>query len=146
MSDLQFHVKVKSDNATKSIAQTRGFAMIIDEPGELGGTNAGANPVEYVLAALGGCLNVVGHLVAKEMELTFNGMEIDLEGDLNPGKFSGKSQVERAGYKEIRVRIKPDTDADENQLQSWLREVENRCPVSDTITNATTVLIALGQD
>lgn len=144
MSDLHFHVKVKSQNKTKSIAQTRGFSMIIDEPGDLNGTNAGANPVEYVLASLGGCLNVVCHLVADEMSISLEGLEIDLEGDLNPGRFSGKSQEERAGYKEIRVRIKPDTKADESQLHKWLEEVESRCPVSETLTNGTPVLIALG--
>jgi len=41
--------------------------MTIDEPDNLGGTDAGANPVEYLLAALSGYLNVVGHLVAREM-------------------------------------------------------------------------------
>ncbi|WP_370696129.1 OsmC family protein [Brachybacterium muris] len=32
----------------------------------MGGDDAGANPVEFVLAALVGCLNVVIHTVAKE--------------------------------------------------------------------------------
>lgn len=144
MPDMQFSVKVKSENKTKAIAQTRGFSMIIDEPGEFGGTNTGANPVEYVLAALGGCLNVVCHLVAKEMGMNLQRVEIDIEGDLNPAKFSGHSQDERAGYKEIRVKIKPETNAEVKQLQEWLYEVETRCPVSETISNGTSVIVKLG--
>jgi large subunit ribosomal protein L25 len=50
---------------------------------------------------------------------------------------------ERAGYKEIRVKVKPHTDADEQVLKDWLAAVENRCPVSDNIRNVTPVKISL---
>ncbi len=66
MSDLKFRIKAKSENATKTVVQARGFEIIIDEPKALGGNDAGANPVEYILAALSGCLNVVGHMIAKD--------------------------------------------------------------------------------
>ena len=143
MSNLKFSVSAKSQNSTKIEATARGFKIIIDEPEELGGTNAGANPVEYVLAALSGCLNVVGHLVAGEMGFTLRGMEIELEGDLDPGKFSGKSMEGRAGYSDIRVTIKADTDADKATLDEWLKVIESRCPVSDNISNPTPLHISL---
>lgn len=143
MPVLKFAVKARSENPTKTVVEARGFKMVIDEPENLGGTNDGANPVEYVLAALSGCLNVVGHIVAKEMGFTLRGIEFELEGDLDPAKFSGKDTDERAGYKEIRVKIKPDADADEETLEKWLETIESRCPVSDNIANATPVKITL---
>jgi len=78
MADLKFRIKAKSENPTKTIVKTRGFEMIIDEPADLGGTNAGANPVEYVLAAYAGCLNVMGHIVANEMKIELAGMELEI--------------------------------------------------------------------
>ncbi|HAE62545.1 MAG TPA: osmotically inducible protein C [Eubacteriaceae bacterium] len=144
MSDLKFGVKARSENPTKTVVEARGFTMIIDEPKSLGGTNEGANPVEYLVAALAGCLNVVSHMVAKEMGFVLKGVEFEIEGNLNPMKFMGKSDVERTGYKEVRVSIKPDTDADEETLKKWLEEVEKRCPVSDNIANVTPVVIELG--
>lgn len=143
MPVLKFAAKAQSENPTKTVVEARGFKMVIDEPENLGGTNDGANPVEYVLAALSGCLNVVGHIVAKEMDFTLRGIEFELEGDLDPAKFSGKDTDERAGYKEIRVKIKPDADADEETLEKWLETIESRCPVSDNIANATPVKITL---
>lgn len=125
------------------MVKARGFNIIVDEPQNLGGDDAGATPVEYVLAALAGCLNVVGHLIAKEMGFNLKGMEIDLEGDLNPARFMGKSKEERAGYKEVRVVIKADADADAETLKKWLKAVEDRCPVSDNILNSTPVKIGL---
>ena len=144
MSIIKFGVNAKSENGTKTLVVTRGFKMTIDEPENMGGTNGGANPVEYLLAALSGCLNVVGHLVAREMGFNINGLELVLEGDLDPAKFSGKSMDGRAGYSEIRVTMKPNTDADKETLDKWIKAVESRCPVSDNISNPTPLHIVLG--
>ena len=144
MTSIKFAVTAKSENNTKTIVETRGFKMTIDEPEALGGTNEGANPVEYILAALSGCLNVVGHLIASEMGFKLNGLEIVLEGDLDPAKFTGKSMDGRAGYSEIRVTLKPDSDADKETLDKWIKVVESRCPVSDNISNPTPLHIVLG--
>ena len=139
MPNIKFSVNAKSENPTKTVVETRGFRIIVDEPQNLGGTNDGANPVEYVLAALAGCLNVVGHLAAKEMGFELKGMSIDIEGDLDPAKFMGKPVESRAGYSEIRVSIKADADVDQATLDKWMDTVESRCPVSDNIGNATPV-------
>lgn len=144
MSTLKFSVQAQSVNSTQTQAKARDFVMTIDEPASLGGTDAGANPVEYLLASLSGCLNVVGHLIAGEMGITLNGIDFDLEGDLDPAKFMGKTASGRAGFMSIKVTMRPDCDADQATLQKWLQTVESRCPVSDNIGNATPVQIALG--
>lgn len=139
MSDLKFRIKAKSENATKTIVKARGFEIIIDEPKELGGGDAGANPVEYLLAALSGCLNVVGHMIANELNIELRGIEISMSGNLNPNRLFGTSMEERAGYKNIEVIMKPDCDASPEILAKWLKLVEDRCPVSDNIGNATSI-------
>lgn len=143
MGILKFSVNAKSESSTKTIVETRGFKMTIDEPESLGGTDDGANPVEYVLAALAGCLNVIGHMAAKEMGFKLDGVNFELDGDLDPSRFLGKSNAERAGYKEIRVNIKPNTDVDKETLDKWLTIIKDRCPVSDNIANSTPVKISL---
>lgn len=141
MADIKFRVKAHSENATKTIVKARKFEIVIDEPADLGGADAGPNPVEYVLAAFAGCLNVMAHVVAKEMNFELRGVEIDLSGDLNPARLFGLSYDERAGYKQIVVRIKPDCDADEATLAKWAESIENRCPVSDNLQHPTPVKI-----
>ncbi|WP_299522592.1 OsmC family protein [uncultured Lutibacter sp.] len=139
MSDLKFRIKAKSENATKTVVKTRGFEIIVDEPKALGGGDAGANPVEYVLAALSGCLNIVGHMIANELNIELRGIEISMSGNLNPNCLFGTSMEERAGYKNIEVIMKPDCDASPEILSKWLKLVEDRCPVSDNIGNATPI-------
>lgn len=136
----KFSVKAESKNKTKSLVTTPGgFEMIVDEPEKLGGGNEGPNPVEYLLGGLAGCLNVVGHLVAKEMNFELKEMEIEIDGKLDPAKFMGKSETVRAGYQEINVKIDVKADADQETLKEWLSLVEARCPVSDNIGNKTPV-------
>ncbi|ASB49340.1 OsmC family protein [Alkalitalea saponilacus] len=143
MADLKFKISAQSETAARTKVQARNFEIIVDEPQELGGSNQAANPVEYVLAAFSGCLNVMGHLIAKEMGFELRGLKIDIEGTLNPDKLFGKSNAERAGYKEITVSMQPDCDADKDTLDKWLHEVEARCPVSDNIQNITPVKVVI---
>jgi Predicted redox protein, regulator of disulfide bond formation len=114
--DIKFSISAKSESATRVAVKARNFTMYVDEPPQLGGDDRGANPVEYVLAALAGCLNVVGNLVAKEMDVKLQDLLIEIEGTLNPAKFQGKSSEERAGYKQINVKMKVKTDA---SLKYW---------------------------
>ena len=143
MSLVSFSVQAKSENPTKTLVKARNFSFTVDEPQNLGGTDHGPNPVEYVLGALAGCLNVVGHLIAQEMGFVLRGLDITIEGDLDPAKFSGQSTDSRAGYQDIRVVLKPDTDADQETLDKWLKDVGIRCPVSDNSSNTTPVSLTV---
>lgn len=145
MKLVKFKINAKSESPTRTVVKARDFSMIIDEPKHLGGKDTGANPVEFLLGALSGCLNVVGHMVAKEMGFDFHGMEIDIEGGMNPLKFMGKSSKERTGYQYIDVKIRPNTEMDEETLIKWAKAVEERCPVSDNIGNATPITINLSK-
>ncbi len=144
MPKLKFSASAKGESATKTIVTTDSFRIVIDEPQSMGGTNEGPNPVQYLLAALAGCLNVLCHLIANELSFTLKSLQIELEGDLDPARLYGKSMETRAGYSEIRVTIKPEADTDASTLERWLKTVESRCPVSDNIANATPVKIQLG--
>lgn len=139
MSDLIFSVQGESSSAAKFIANTRQFKLVVDEPEDLGGTDENANPVEYLLAGLAGCINVVGHLVAKELGFSIRKLKIEITGNINPNKLFGSSSDERAGFKKIDLKLLPETDASIETLVEWLRIVEERCPVKDNLTNVTPV-------
>lgn len=143
MSDLNFSLSGQNENPTKFIAKTRQFQLTIDEPEGLGGTDHAANPVEFLLAAYAGCLNVMGHIITKELGFKLNSLKIELDGDLNPSKVFGQPTGDRAGFKEIRVNIIPDAEADQKTLEKWLETIESRCPVNDNLINPTPVKITL---
>lgn len=139
MPKAKFAVHAQRENPTKVTVKARDFTMIVDEPANLGETDHGPNPVEYVLAALAGCLNVVGNMVAKEMGFELKSLSFDIEGELDPAGFMGKAKDVRPGYQQITVNANLETDADQETLNKWIEVVESRCPVSDNIANPTPV-------
>ena len=146
MSDLIFSVKGVSNSPAQFEAKARNFTLIIDEPEDLGGSNQDANPVEYILAGLAGCLNVVGHLVAKELGFTINKLKIEVNGVINPDRLFGTSSAERAGFKSIELNLIPETNAEIELLSKWIKIVEDRCPVRDNLTNTTPVKLSITKE
>jgi uncharacterized OsmC-like protein len=143
MSLLTFSVAGQSLTPTKFSAGARQFEVLIDEPPSLGGADEAANPVEYILAGYAGCLNVVGHLVARELGIPLRKLGVRISGQIDPARFLGEKTSERAGYRSLHVELLPDADASPAQLAEWLRIVEDRCPVNDSLRNPTPVSISL---
>jgi uncharacterized OsmC-like protein len=143
MSNLRFSVNGESNSTTQFVAKARHFKLVVDEPQELGGADEAANPVEYILAGLAGCINVVGHLVAKELGFVISKLNIDISGEINPDKLLGISNHERAGFQSIQINLNPETEADIVTLSQWLKIVEDRCPVKDNLRNETPVRLSV---
>ncbi len=143
MSALTFSLQGESLSPAKFKAKLRDFEVIIDEPQNLGGTDEAPNPVEYLLASYAGCLNVVGHLIAKEQGIDLKGLQIKISGDLNPDKLFGKTTNERAGFQGLKVTLIPNTDAGVEKLAEWLQVVESRCPVNDNLLRSTPIRVSV---
>ncbi len=113
------------------------FTMHADEPAVMLGEDQGANPVEFVLAGLSGCLTttLVYHSASRGLKL--ESIESEYEGDIDvQGLFDLDPNV-RPGYREIRVKFRVKGDADEATIQELLR----KSPVYDTLANPVKIKI-----
>lgn len=131
------------DTMARSVTNVNAFKIFMDEPEELGGMNGAPNPLDFILAAQGGCLNYMTFFIAKEMGIPIEGTEITITGNLDPAKFAGTDMDVRAGYQDINVNICVKSSASAEDLAKLKAAVEQRCPVSDNITNATPVRISM---
>lgn len=122
-----------SGEKVKCEADIRGKKITIDEPQSLGGTDEGANPVELVLAALGGCISILASLYAKKHHVDLKGVKVFVEGDLDPDGFMEKDPSIRPGFQEIRFRVEIDSPSSPEKIQALLEHVERVCPVKDTL-------------
>lgn len=143
MSDVRFEAQVEWKGGFTVEARARNFTLYIDEPPNLGGQDKGPNPVEYVLMALGGCVIIVGQVIANEMGIKLDSYRIKLSGDLNPSRFMGKPSPDRTGFKEISLEIEVKSDAPREKLEEWIKAIESRCPVGDNLKNPTPIKIIL---
>jgi uncharacterized OsmC-like protein len=136
---LKFSVQSKSQSAARTEVNTRGFTLLVDEPESLGGTNLAPNPVEYVLAGYAGCVNVVAHIVAKELQIRLPDLQVNIEGEINPTRLLGTAFTDRAGYKSLTVQLKTSEPLTDDLKTRLLKAIEDRCPVNDNLTNPTPI-------
>jgi len=115
----------------------------LDEPPVLLGKNQGANPVEYLLVALSGCLttSMIAHAAARGIEI--KGVQSRYEGDLDLRGFLGISEDVPVGYQNIRVYFKIDGNLSEQQKEELVRMAQKYSPVFNTITQSAPVSVQL---
>ena len=102
------------------------------------GEDHGANPVEYALAALNGCLttSLIYHATAQGVNI--EEVETTLSGDLDLHGFLGMDESVRNGYEKIQVNFRIKSDAPEEKLRE-LGLAQRRSPVFDIVSHPTPV-------
>lgn len=132
----KWNALVKWKGGFRSEATIRDFAPIAsDEPGALGGTDSGPNPVEQILAAYGNCLAVGYAANATVAGIEINDLSIELEGDLDLHTFLGLKEG-HAGYDNITVKVNIDSSASAEELQALHDKVSSTSPVGHTLGRA----------
>jgi uncharacterized OsmC-like protein len=116
------------------------FVLDNDEPDVLLGQDNGANPVEYVLHALAGCLTtaLVYHAAARGIEV--ERVESKLEGDLDIRGLLGITDEVRNGYERIRVSFRIE-GVDDQTADELVRIAQAHSPVFDIVTNGVPVQV-----
>ena len=129
--------------ACQTHSRSKPFEYVKDEPPVLLGNDQGANPVEYALAALAGCLttSLIYHAAAQGVKL--DEVESTLRGDLDLQGFLGMSENIRNGYEKIDVSFRIKADAPEEKLKELIELAQKRSPVFDMISNPTPVNVHL---
>lgn len=115
----------------------------IDEPPVLCGQNAGANPVEYLLVALSGCLttSMVAHAAVRG--ITLRKIESRYEGDLDVRGFLGMAEDVPVGYRNIRVFFTIDADLSDEQKEELIAMAQKYSPVFNSIAKPIPVSVQL---
>jgi len=115
----------------------------IDEPPVLCGQNVGANPVEYLLVALSGCLttSLVAHAAARGIAI--RKVASRYEGELDLQGFLGLSEEVPVGYKNIRVYFTIEADVSEDQKEELIRMAQKYSPVFNSIAKPVPVSVQL---
>ena len=128
-----FYGALQEDNSREPLVYE------IDEPPVLLGENKGANPVEYLLVGLSGCLTtaMVAHAAARGIEI--KSVQSRLEGDLDVQGFLGLSETIPVAYQEIRVHFKIEADISDEEKQELVEMAQKYSPVFNTITRPVTV-------
>jgi uncharacterized OsmC-like protein len=122
-------------------SRSSSFEFTNGEPPVLLGNNEGANPVEFLLHALAGCVTTTFILHAMARGITIRELSTELEGDLDLQGLLGLDDSVSAGYEQIRIRMHVKADCSEKQLDDLLSYAQQHSPVCNTVCRPVPVVI-----
>lgn len=138
-------VAVESKLGEKFVIETniRGHQVVIDQPANAAGTDAGPTPLELVLVSLAGCIGTIGRIIAMQKRIALRGMTIKVEGELDTDGLLGKPIEGRIGFEGMAITVDLDADMTDEEKEAFIHEVDRRCPVSENLLNATPIRVKL---
>ena len=91
---------------------------------------------DMLLEALGACGGLTLRAVATAMGIPLRDATISAEGDLDFRGTLGVARDAPVGFKNIRLKFDPESDASEEQLASLIRLTERYCVVYQTLAKS----------
>lgn len=125
----------------EDVSRAESFEFTNGEPPVLLGNNEGANPVEFLLHALAGCVTTTTVLHASARGVEIESLSTRLVGDLDLQGLLALADVP-AGYRGIRIEmdIKAKNATDE-ELDELLQFAQAHSPVCNTICRPVPVVV-----
>ena len=114
-------------------SRTMPFTFTNGEPPVLLGNNEGANPVEYLLHALAGCMTTTFVLHAAARGIRIEEMSTELEGDIDLHGLLGLNDAVSPGYEQIRIRMRVKADCSDQELDDLIAYAQAHSPVCNTV-------------
>jgi uncharacterized OsmC-like protein len=117
------------------------FTFTNGEPPVLLGDNEGANPVEFLLHALAGCVTTTTVLHAAARGIEIESLTTRLVGDIDLQGLLALSDVP-AGYRQIRIEMDiRSTNASDEELDDLLQFAQQHSPVCNTVCRPVPVVV-----
>jgi putative redox protein len=126
-------VIVHSQDNLRQAIDAGSHTFYADEPVEAGGGDAGPNPYELLLAALGACTSMTLLMYARRKGWPLADVEVRLSHRRDYGRDCAECPDKNVRIDVIDRRIALKGDLDEAQ-RSRLLEIAEKCPVHRTLT------------
>lgn len=117
------------------------FVFTNGEPPVLLGNNEGANPVEFLLHGLAGCITTTFILHASARGVQVHELSTELDGDIDLQGLLGLDDSITPGYQEIRIKMHVKADCSDEELEDLIATAKRRSPVSNTVLRPVPVII-----
>lgn len=117
------------------------FVFTNGEPPVLLGDNEGANPVEFLLHALAGCVTTTTVLHAAARGIRIESISSRLAGDLDVQGLLGLDDSVSPGYRQIRIEMDIKADCGDDELDALLAYSQQHSPVCNTVCRPVPVTV-----
>jgi len=122
-------------------SRTAAFEFTNGEPPVLLGANEGANPVEFLLHALAGCVTTTTVLHAAARGIQIERLSTELVGKIDVQGLLALDDSVPVGYEEIQIKMDIKADCSDEELDHLLAFAKNHSPVCNTICRPVPVTV-----
>jgi uncharacterized OsmC-like protein len=122
-------------------SRQRPFVFTNGEPPVLLGNNEGANPVEFLLHALAGCVTTTFVLHAMARGITIRELSTELTGNIDLQGLLGLDDNVAPGYEQINIQMRVEADCSNAELDDLLAYAQQHSPVCNTVCRPVPVVI-----
>lgn len=126
-------VSIQYEQKKKFIATAGAHKIVIDQPKEKGGDDAGMSPLEVFLASLGSCVAVYAQRYCEGARIDASGLTVEVEAEL------GKEKPVKFSDIKINVRLSGDIG---DKKDAFLRFISN-CPIHNTVHHGAAIELSL---
>ena len=126
-------VVVTHDRGTQFSAHVRGHRVVVDQPVEVGGADAGPMPIELLGVSLGTCVALYVEQFLDARRLPHRGMRVEVEQ-------VGARHPNRVAEFVVRVVLPEALPA---EYAALLERVARSCPVHNTLERAAAVRVEI---
>ena len=117
------------------------FTFINGEPPVLLGNNEGANPVEYLLHALAGCVTTTAILQATVGGMGIANAPAELVGNIDVKGLLALDDNAPVGYQSIRIKMDIEADCSDEEIEELLSFTKDHSPVCNTVCQPVPVIL-----
>jgi uncharacterized OsmC-like protein len=125
-------------------AFVRNHSFAVGQPASFDTQDAAPSALEYLLAALGGCLVAGFQWRASRRGIQIQNLEVSLKAQAdNILVFLGIEESGHPGLRGVEGSLYVDADAEDDALQALWEETQLRCPVTQSLIRQVAVNISL---
>ena len=122
-------------------SRTEPFVFTNGEPPVLLGNNEGANPVEFLLHALAGCVTTTTVLHAAARGINICKLSTELVGNIDVQGLLALDDSVPVGYESITIRMDIEADASDEEIDDLIAFAKVHSPVCNTVCKPVPVTV-----
>ena len=122
-------------------SRTETFEFTNGEPPVLLGANEGANPVEFLLHALAGCVTTTTVLHAAARGIQIQSLSTELVGNIDVQGLLALDDTVPVGYEQIQIKMDIKADCSDEELDDLLAFAKDHSPVCNTVCRPVPVTV-----
>ena len=126
-------------------SRSEAFTFTNGEPPVLLGANEGANPVEFLLHALAGCVTTTIVLHAAARGIQIERLATELVGNIDVQGLLALDDTVPVGYEQIQINIDIKADCSNEELDELLAFAKEHSPVCNTVCRPVPVMVKRAQ-